>query len=88
MNRKRWLLKLMALDAGAAILACTLRKNPAGARSAFALLGMAWLWVGCAYHLQRNADIHARPPYFAAGFFGQAGRHGWMAQGRRPEARR
>ncbi|QOY94214.1 hypothetical protein IM543_22460 [Massilia sp. UMI-21] len=83
MNRALWPLQLPALAAGVAILACMLRVRPAGTRCAFALLGLAWLWVGWGYHLQRYADIHTGAPYFAAGFFIQAGLLGWMAA-RRP----
>lgn len=91
MNRELWPLPLLALGAGAAILACMLRERPAGARISFALLGAAWLWVGWAYHLQRYADINTGAPYFAAGFFLQAGLLLWMAWKRttaRPHAAR
>lgn len=79
MNREWWPLQLLALAAGAVIVACMLRARPGGARMVFALLGVAWLWVGWAYHLQRYADIHTGAPYFAAAFFLQAGLHAWMA---------
>lgn len=79
MNRELWPLQLLALGAGALILACMLRPRKVGARIAFALLGLSWLWVGWAYHLQRYADINTGAPYFAAGFFIQAGLLAWMA---------
>lgn len=79
MNRELWPLHLLALAAGAGIVMCMLRVRPAGARIAFALLGLTWLWVGWAYHLQRYADINTGAPYFAIGFCIQAGLLGWMA---------
>jgi hypothetical protein len=71
-NREWWPLPL---------LACMRRAN--SARIAFALLGVAWLWTGWAYHLQRYADINTGAPYFAIGFFVQAALLAWMAS-RRP----
>lgn len=79
MNRELWPLQLAALAAGAVILACMLRTRTAGARIAFALSGLAWLWAGWAYHFQRYADINTGAPYFAAGFFVQAGLLAWSA---------
>ena len=79
MNREWWPLQLLALAAGAAILGGIMHRRLASARLAFALLGLAWLWVGWAYHLQRYADINTGAPYFAAAFFLQAGLHAWMA---------
>jgi hypothetical protein len=79
MQQAWWPLQLLALGAGAAVLGGILHVRLAKARIAFALLGAAWLWVGWAYHLQRYADIHTGAPYFAAGFFVQAGLLGWTA---------
>ncbi|RZA35938.1 MAG: hypothetical protein EOP92_07990 [Lysobacteraceae bacterium] len=79
MNREWWPLPLVALVAGAAIVGGMVHRRLASARLAFALLCAAWLWVGWAYHLQRYADINTGAPYFAAGFFVQAGLHAWMA---------
>lgn len=78
-NREWWPLQLLALGAGAAIVGGMVHRRLAGTRLAFALLGLAWLWVGWAYHLQRYADINTGAPYFAAGFFVQAGLLGWKA---------
>lgn len=86
MNRAWWPLQLLALGAGAAILACMLRPRPAAARMAFGLLGAAWLWVGWAYHWQRYADINSGAPWFAGGFALQAVLLTWLAS--RPPARR
>ncbi|MCC2973418.1 DUF6064 family protein [Massilia sp. IC2-476] len=79
MNREWWPLHLLALGAGGAILACMLRPRSAGARIAFALLALAWLWTGWAYHLERYADINTGAPYFAAGFLVQALLLAWAA---------
>jgi len=85
MNREWWPLPLLALGAGLVILGCMLRIRPAGPRIAFALLSLGWLWTGWAYHLQRYAEINTGAPYFANGFFFQAGLLAWMAA-RRPAA--
>jgi len=79
MNREWWPLQLLALGAGAAIVGGVMHRRLASARVAFALLGLAWLWVGWAYHLQRYADINTGAPYFAAAFFVQAALLAWMA---------
>ena len=83
MHREWWPLQLLALGAGAVVLGSILHLRlhlrPARARIAFALLSVAWLWVGWAYHLQRYADINMGAPYFAAGFFLQAGLLAWMS---------
>ncbi len=82
MNREWWPLHLLALAAGIALLVCMRRSG--GARIGFALLAVAWVWTGWAYHLQRYADINTGAPYFAAGFFVQAALLAWMAL--RPQA--
>ncbi|RLM48456.1 hypothetical protein DVK02_19420, partial [Halobellus sp. Atlit-31R] len=79
MNRDWWPLHLLALGAGAAILACMLRPRGAGARVALTLLAVAWLSTGWAYHLQRYADINTGAPYFAAVFLVQALLLAWAA---------
>ncbi|WP_051933567.1 DUF6064 family protein [Massilia sp. BSC265] len=79
MNRELWPLHLLAFTAGTAIVVRMLRARPAGPQMAFLLLGISWLCVAWAYHLQRYADIHTGAPYFAAGFSIQAGLLGWMA---------
>lgn len=79
LNREWWPLQLLALGAGATVLGGLLLRRLASARITFALLGITWLWVGWAYHLQRYADINTGAPTFAAGFFLQAGLLEWMA---------
>jgi hypothetical protein len=79
MNRDLWPLPLLALAAGALILACTLRPHPRASRAAFAVLALAWAWVAWAYHAQRYADINTGAPWFAAGFGVQAVLLAWMA---------
>ena len=86
MNRELWPLPLLGLALGALILACMLRKRPAGQGIAFALAALAWLWVGWNYHLQRYAHINMAAPYLAGGFFLQAGLLAWMAWKRPAEA--
>ncbi|MFC0253859.1 DUF6064 family protein [Massilia consociata] len=79
MNRALWPLHLPALGAGIVLIACMLRPRPASPKIAFVLLGLAWLWVGWAYHAQRYADINTGAPYFAAGFGVQGALLLWMA---------
>lgn len=79
MNHEWWPLPLLALGAGAVVVGGMVHRRLASARLAFALLCAAWLWVGWAYQLQRYADINTGAPYFAAGFFVQAGLLAWMA---------
>lgn len=78
-NRDLWPLQLLALGAGAVVLACMLRPRPAAARVAFALLAGAWFWVGWSYHLARYADINSGAPWFAGGFALQAVLLAWLA---------
>ena len=82
LNRDWWPLHLLALALGVALPACMRRTH--GARIGFALLAVAWLWTGWAYHLQRYADINTGAPYFAAGFLVQAAMLAWMTL--RPQA--
>jgi Family of unknown function (DUF6064) len=37
-------------------------------RAAFALLGLAWLWVAWGFHWQRFASINSAVPWYAAAF--------------------
>ncbi|MCD2514841.1 DUF6064 family protein [Massilia sp. G4R7] len=85
MNRELWPLHVLALAAGLAILACTLRPRPGAARVGFGLLALAWAWVAWAYLLERHADINTGAPWFAAGFGVQAALLAWMAL-RKPAA--
>lgn len=64
-NRELWPAQLLALGAGAAALWLARRGGPAG-RMLAALLAMAWLWVGWAFHWQRYASIHLAAPWLAA----------------------
>lgn len=71
-NRAVWPAQLAAAGAGVAILACALRGGARCGRAALLLLGLCWLWVGWAFHLQRYATINSAAPYFAAAFAAQA----------------
>lgn len=79
MNRELWPLHLLALAAGVLLFTCMLKPRAMASRAAFAVLALAWAWVGWAYHLLRYADINTGAPWFAAGFGVQAALLAWMA---------
>jgi hypothetical protein len=70
-NRDVWPLQLIAAAAGllALWLAAT---RPAARRIVAALLALAWLWVGWAFHWQRYATINLAAPYLAGACWLQA----------------
>jgi hypothetical protein len=71
-NRDTWPLQLLTLAAGIALVGVA-AKQGARARSAVAaLLALAWLWVGWAFHWQRYASINWGARYLAAAFLVQA----------------
>ncbi len=78
MNRELWPLQLLALAAGVLLIAGMMRPRAQASRAAFAVLALAWAWVGWAYHLERYADINTGAPWFAAGFGVQAVLLAWM----------
>lgn len=66
-NRDVWPLQIAALVAGLAVLV-SLHRDPAPGRWIAALLGVCWLWVAWAFHLERYASINWAATWLAAGF--------------------
>ena len=72
MNRELWPLPLVALAVGLVLLV-TVATRPGGApRVVLVVLGVAWAWVGWAFHWQRYAPINWAAEYMAAAFWVQA----------------
>lgn len=72
MNRELWPLPVVALAVGLVLLV-TVAIRPSGApRAVLVLLGLAWAWVGWAFHWQRYAPINWAAQYLAAAFWVQA----------------
>jgi hypothetical protein len=71
-QREVWPLQWVALAAGVGLLWLALRRSPAATRAICAVLALAWMWVGWAFHWQRYATINwgARP--VAVAFAAQA----------------
>jgi hypothetical protein len=59
--------------AGLALVLLLRSRKPAAQRAALALLAMAWLWCGIAFHAMHYAEIFLAAPAFAAGCSLQAG---------------
>jgi Family of unknown function (DUF6064) len=71
-NRDLWPAQLMAMGAGLVLLYLSAAQRPRARRAAAALLGLAWLWVGWAFHWQRYATINWAAAYLALAFAVQA----------------
>ncbi len=72
MNRELWPLPLVALAIGL-VLVVTVAARPGWApRAVLVVLGLAWAWVGWAFHWQRYAPINWAAQYLAAAFWVQA----------------
>lgn len=71
-NRELWPLQLVAIAAGLLLLAMAARPRPWTGRAVAAVLALAWLWVGWAFHAQRYATINWAAQYLAAAFVAQA----------------
>lgn len=71
-NRELWPLQLLMLAAGVGLLWMASRRGPSAGRVICAMLAMAWLWVGWAFHWQRYATINWGARYLALLFASQA----------------
>lgn len=71
-NRELWPLQVVALAAGAGLLALAARPRAWTGRGVAGALALAWLWVGWAFHAQRYATINWAAQYLAAAFVLQA----------------
>ncbi|MBQ5949345.1 DUF6064 family protein [Massilia sp. ST3] len=78
-NQDIWPAQIVALLAGLAMLAGAVGGGARPSRIAALLLGLAWLWVAWAFHLERYAAINTAAPWFAAGFVLQGLMLLWMA---------
>lgn len=71
-NREIWPAQLAALAAGLVALWLAASPRASAGRWLAALLALAWLWVGWAFHWQRYATINWAAQYFAVAFAVQA----------------
>lgn len=71
-NRDVWPAQILAVAAGLLLLYFTGAQRPGARRAAAALLALAWLWVGWAFHWQRYATINWSAAYLALAFVLQA----------------
>ena len=67
-NLAVWPLHLLAALAGVAVVMLARREDANGGRIAAVILGVSWLWVAWAFHIERYATINSAAPYFAVGF--------------------
>ena len=78
-NQDIWPAQVVALLAGLAVMAGAVGGGAAASRFVALLLGLAWLWIAWAFHLERYAAINLGAPWFAAGFVLQGLMMLWMA---------
>ena len=71
-NNDVWPAQLLAAGAGLSILLLAAVARPGARRIVAASLGVAWLWVGWAFHWQRYATINWAATWLAAAFAMQA----------------
>jgi uncharacterized protein DUF6064 len=71
-NSDVWPAQLVGVVAGLALLWLAAVPRPAASRTVAALLALAWLWVGWAFHWQHYAAINWAAPFFAGAFWLQA----------------
>lgn len=67
-NLEWWPMQLFTLAAGLAILGLWRRGGSAAGRAVAAILALAWLWVGWAFHGQRYATINIAADFYAWAF--------------------
>jgi hypothetical protein len=67
-QRDVWPLQLLALGIGIALLWLAARRPQGAVRAICAVLALAWLWVGWAFHLERYATVNWAARYLAAAF--------------------
>jgi uncharacterized protein DUF6064 len=71
-NSEVWPAQLIGVGAGFVLLWLAALPRPAASRIIAALLAVAWLWVGWAFHWQHYAAINWAARYFAGAFWLQA----------------
>ena len=67
-HKDMWPLQFLALGVGLLLLWLAMYRGAAATRWMFALLALAWLWVGWAFHWQRYAIINWGARYLAVAF--------------------
>lgn len=72
-NHDVWPAQLAGLAVGFAALWLAASRRAGAGRVLAALLAVAWLWVGWAFHWQRYATINWAAQYFAVAYAIQAG---------------
>ncbi|MGI9480570.1 MAG: DUF6064 family protein [Hyphomicrobiaceae bacterium] len=78
-NAALWPVHVVALLAGFFLVAVVLRPSRRGARRSFAVLAVAWAFVGWLFFLERYATINWAAAYIAPLFGAQAVFFGFMA---------
>jgi hypothetical protein len=78
-NRAVWPAQLLALALGAAVLLLLRRADTMAAQIVAAILAACWLWVACAYHLERYDTINWAATYYAVAFGAEALLLAWAA---------
>jgi hypothetical protein len=76
-NREIWPAQIVALAAGAALVALTRLGGARPGRAVAAILAACWLWVAWGFHLQRYATINWAATWFAAAFAIEAALLAW-----------
>ena len=78
-NRHVWPVHLAAVAAALGITMLTLRRRPMWhGKLIAALLALAWVWSGWAFHYEQYATINWAARWFAAGFFVQSSLLVWQ----------
>lgn len=67
-NADVWPVQLLAICLGLAMVVAWWQGRAWAPRAAFALLGLAWLWVAWGFHWQRFASINWAATWYAAVF--------------------
>ena len=76
-NRAIWPAHVLAYGLGLAAVVLALRPVAVGGRLIWALLAVAWAWIGVVYHAMHLATISFAAPAFGALFVVQALLFGW-----------
>jgi hypothetical protein len=70
-NADVWPAQWLTLGLGLALWLALWQGRAWAPRAAFALLGVAWMWVAWGFHWQRFASINSAAPWFAGAFAAQ-----------------
>jgi hypothetical protein len=67
-NAEVWPAQVLTLGLGLALWLALWQGRAWAPRAAFALLGLAWLWIAWGFHWQRFASINSAAPWYAGAF--------------------